>query len=226
MTEFDNTSSSKQVKTYEDGLDAGESRGRHEGYQDGLNQGRNECYLQNQADAAEQQHKATLEARRIFFDTAFPQSQKIQDEEKQFDPKAEVSKADTNLKAFIADVQVMTPNELLATEKELDSHYAQKQDAWKQHHGWFESKPVSPMAIQRGNTGSITEIDFPQLRYVIPVTYWNSQVEDTRIKQLGSVVQNADNAQIRSVALKALADELGSLKLPQLAQMEALKSAQ
>jgi hypothetical protein len=224
MENFDNTNSTKQAKTYEDGLEAGERRGKREGYDDGLTTGRTECYLQKQADAAEKQRQAALESRRVFWDTAFPQDPKIQAEESKFDARSEASKADTNLKAFIADVQVMTPNEVLATEKELDSIYSQKQAAWKQHHGWFEHKPSSPMSVHRGDSGAVTSIEFPQQGFTIPVTYWNSQVEANRIDDLSIAVQKAPGAMERSVALKALADELSTLKIPQIAQLEARKA--
>lgn len=221
MSEFD--SDSYHVKTYDEGVEVGERRGRQQGYSEGLTVGRSECYLQKQAEKNEEERKATLEAHRVFWDTAFLQDPKIKEEEKQFDPKAEAGKAESNMKAFIADVQVMTPNELLATEKELVDKYADKQTAWKKHHGWFESKPVNPMKVNRGDSGSITSIEFPRESYTIPVTYWNSQVEANRVQDLSTVVQNASNPMERSVALKALADELATLKPPQIAQMEARK---
>lgn len=222
MSNFDD--SYRTGRTYEDGVEDGERKGRQEGFTSGLQTGRSECQLENQQNEAEKARQAATEAHRVFWDTAFPQDPKMKAEEQQFNAKAEAAKADTNVKGFIADVQTMSQNEFLSTEKELDTIYAQKLAAYKEHHGWFQPKPASPMSVHRGDSGTVASIEFPKQGYTIPVTYWNSQVEANRIQDLSVQVQNAPSAMDRSIALKALTDELNTLKLPQIAALEVKKT--
>lgn len=212
------TSSSPCSREYAEG----ESKGSDEGYLLGLNAGRQECSRQKQADEAEKVRQATIEARRLFWDSAYFKDPKVKEEEKNFDAKATANKAETNLKAFIPDVSLMTQNEFLATEQELNNRYAVKQAEFKQNRKWWQvlsSPPESPMKVNRGVDGSVTSIQFPAESVVIPVTNWNSQPETSKIKEMSQAVQSAQTVAERTIAQKALANELAELKPAQIAQV-------
>lgn len=211
-----------QSSPYKDGYADGEEKGKEEGYTTGLNAGRQECRLQRQEEEAEKQRQAEIESRRLFWDSAYFNEPKVKAEEKNFDIKGEATKAETNLKAFIPDVSKMTQNEFLATEQELVTRYAAKQEDYKHNHKWWQvlsAPPESPMKVNRSSDGAVTSVQFPSQGYVIPVTYWNSQTEATKIKALTSAMESAPTVLDKNVAQKALSDELATLKLPQIAQV-------
>lgn len=216
-----------RIKTYEDGLREGERKGKDEGFTLGLGTGRSECIAEQRAEQQERARQEAIESRRIFWDTAYLESAKIKAEEARFDPKTEVQKVALNIGSFISDVQAMTPNELFATERELSSVILAKQEDWKKNHKWWDvlhQMPESPMKILKSDSGMVTSIEFPSQAFKIPVTYWNSQTEAAKVDALTDAVHRASNPIDRSLAERSLVEELKSLKIPQIAQLEARRS--
>lgn len=217
-----------RFKTYEDGLKDGERRGQQEGFSSGLGVGRNECAAQKRAEEAEKARQEAYESRRLFWDTAYMQSQKVQEEEARFDAKTQASKADSDLQGFIADLRGMTANEVLATDRELNKVYADKQAEWKKNHKWWQvldPMPENPMKLNKSANGLVTSIEFPAQSFSIPITYWNSQTEAAKIGALSDAVRRASGPIDRAIAEKSLAEELSNLKIPQIVQLEARRGA-
>lgn len=224
----------KPKKTYEDGVQDGKQQGyasgKKDGYASGLNSARIECKTEKDRADAEQKRLAAIEARRLFWDTAYLQNPNVQKEEANFDAKAAAQRADVNLSLFISDVQRMTPNQFLATERELDKVYAEKTEEYNKNHKWwdiFDPPPKNPMTVKRTEDGTtVKSIEFPSKAFTIPVTYWNSSMESEKIHGLSISVNNAGSSLDRTLALKALSDELSKLKIPQIAQLEAMQALQ
>lgn len=210
------------TKTYADGLEEGKRIGKEQGFNSGLAVGQDNCRAQRQAEQAEKERQAAVEARRMFWDTAYQDGSKV-------DPRAEAGKADVNLKSFINDVQAMNIKEFLSTEKELNDNYDAKKADYKRNHKWWDiihPEPSSPMVVTRENNGIVTSIDFPSQGYKIPVTYWNSETEAAKLQTLADGVNRAGGPIERDIAQKSLAEELSRLKIPQIAQLEAHRLTQ
>lgn len=208
-------------RTYQDGLREGKQEGEDTGFRNGLQMGRFECQQQQRAQEQEKAREAATEARRLFWDTAY-QSPASSSQ----DAKALAAKADTDVSVFISGVQKLDMKEFGETEKEVNDLYAAKQAAWEKNHKWWhvlDSKPESPMKVQRNANGMVSRIEFPGQGVSIPVTYWNSATEAAKLNALSQALKNANGSIERNLAQKSLVDELSKLKLPQLAQLAARK---